>query len=129
MLLGSALNEGFFGQDSYAGGTRRTSSSPGSRRQGVAVGPLRYLLLSVRYGSLGYPSDHPERRERLVGFEIGLDIKAILNDVGVLRDTWRAIPSTAPERLTYLSLTSTPFPARVSCTPVPVPVSCITTPF
>jgi Predicted periplasmic lipoprotein (DUF2279) len=59
------------------------------RRLGVNLGPLRWLLLSVTYASKGY-EDHPptEQLQRQVGFEIGLNLQQILNDLGVKRDTW-----------------------------------------
>ena len=59
-----------------------------SRRLGLNVGPLRYLLFSVTYGSKFYPSGPPDLRERQVGFEIGLNFEEILNALGVRRDTW-----------------------------------------
>jgi hypothetical protein len=59
-----------------------------SRRLGLNVGPLRYLLFSVTYGSKFYPSGPPDLRERQVGFEIGLNFEEILNALGVWRDTW-----------------------------------------
>jgi len=59
-----------------------------ARRLNLSVGPLRYLLVSVTYGTKGYPSGLPELRERQVGFEIGLNLAIILNDLGVRRDTW-----------------------------------------
>ena len=58
------------------------------RRLGVDLGPLRYLLLSVTYGSKGYPSGVPELRERQVGIEIGLNFQQILDDLRVTRGTW-----------------------------------------
>ena len=57
-------------------------------RLNLNVGPLKYLLLSVTYGSKGYPRGLPEDRERLVGIEIGLNIPQILDDVGIRRDAW-----------------------------------------
>lgn len=66
-----------------------------ARRTGVAIGPLRYLLFSVTYGSSGYSGVDPNRRERLVGFEGGLNFEEILNDVGVRRDTWWGTSSTS----------------------------------
>jgi hypothetical protein len=54
----------------------------------IDLGPLRYLLLSVTYGTKGYPNGPLEQRERQVGFEVGLNLEAILNDVGVRRNTW-----------------------------------------
>ena len=59
-----------------------------ARRLNLSVGPLRYLLVSVTYSTKGYPSGLLELRERQVGFEIGLNLAIILNDLGVRRDTW-----------------------------------------
>jgi hypothetical protein len=58
------------------------------RRLSWNIGPLRYLLFSVTYGSKYYPSGEVDLRERQVGFEIGLNFEEILNAVGVRRDTW-----------------------------------------
>jgi hypothetical protein len=59
------------------------------RRLGVNLGPLRWLLLSVTYASKGY-ENHPRTIElqRQVGFEIGLNLQQILNDLKVTRETW-----------------------------------------
>jgi Predicted periplasmic lipoprotein (DUF2279) len=59
-----------------------------ARRLGVKVGPLRYLFLSLTYGTKGYPHGLDERRERQLGIEIGLNFGIILTDLGVRRDTW-----------------------------------------
>jgi hypothetical protein len=58
------------------------------RRLDWNIGPLRWLLFSVTYGSKGYPTGLPEDRERQVGFQVGLNLEQILNDVGVQRNTW-----------------------------------------
>jgi len=58
------------------------------RRLGVNLGPLRWLLLSVTYGTKGYRVEPPIEHQRLVGFEAGLNLQQILNDVGVRRNTW-----------------------------------------
>jgi hypothetical protein len=58
------------------------------RRLGIGIGPLRYLMVSLTYGTKGYPSGVPELRERQVGIEIGLNFEQILNDVRVTRSTW-----------------------------------------
>jgi uncharacterized protein YfiM (DUF2279 family) len=58
------------------------------RRLGVNIGPLRWLLLSVTYGTKGYRIQPPIELQRQVGFEIGLNLEQILNDVGVKRNTW-----------------------------------------
>jgi uncharacterized protein YfiM (DUF2279 family) len=57
-------------------------------RLGVNIGPLRWLLLSVTYGSKGYRVQPPIELQRQVGFEIGLNLQQILNDLGVKRNTW-----------------------------------------
>jgi hypothetical protein len=59
-----------------------------AQRAQLNAGPLRYLLFSVTYGSRNYPSGNVANQERLVGFEIGLNLEEILNDVGVRRTTW-----------------------------------------
>ena len=58
------------------------------RRLRLDIGPLKYLLFSVTYGSKYYPSGATNLRERQVGFEIGLNFEEILNSLGVRRDTW-----------------------------------------
>ncbi|HXJ83010.1 MAG TPA: DUF2279 domain-containing protein [Candidatus Methylomirabilis sp.] len=58
------------------------------RRLGANIGPLRYLLFSVTYGTKFYPTGEPDLRERQVGFEIGLNFEEILTSLGVRRDTW-----------------------------------------
>jgi len=59
-----------------------------ARRFNVNIGPLRYLLFSVTYGTKGYPDGPPAQRQRQVGLEIGLNLEQILKDLGVTRDTW-----------------------------------------
>jgi Predicted periplasmic lipoprotein (DUF2279) len=59
-----------------------------ARRLDLTIGPLRYLLFSATYGTKGYPTGLPESRERQVGFEIGLNFKVILDDLGARRGTW-----------------------------------------
>jgi hypothetical protein len=59
-----------------------------ARRLGLPIEPLKYLLLSVTYGSKGYPYALPENRERQLGIEIGLNLQEILNDLHVTRDPW-----------------------------------------
>ena len=58
------------------------------RRLDLNIGPLRYLLFSLTYGSKGYGTGNPDLRERQVGFEIGLNSEEILNALGVQRKTW-----------------------------------------
>jgi len=57
-------------------------------RLSINIGPLRYLLFSVTYGSKGYGTGIPDLRERQVGFEVGLNSAEILNAFGVQRNTW-----------------------------------------
>jgi hypothetical protein len=59
-----------------------------SRRLNLNIGPFRYLLLSLTYGSKGYPRGFPADRQRMVGLEIGLNFRQILDDIGVTRKTW-----------------------------------------
>ena len=58
------------------------------KRLGVNIGPLRWLLLSVTYGSKGYRVSPPIQRQRQLGLEVGLNLQQILNDLGVKRSTW-----------------------------------------
>jgi hypothetical protein len=58
------------------------------QRLGLNIGPLRWLLFSVTYGSKGYRVTPPIEQQRQVGFEIGLNLQQILNDLGVKRSTW-----------------------------------------
>jgi hypothetical protein len=59
-----------------------------ARRLGINLGPLRWLMFSVTYGSKGYRVDPPIDLQRQLGLEIGLNLQQILVDVGVNRDTW-----------------------------------------
>lgn len=58
------------------------------RRLGLNIGPLRYLLFSLTYGSKGYGTGNPDLRERQLGVEIGLNSEEILNAFSVRRNTW-----------------------------------------
>jgi hypothetical protein len=58
------------------------------QRLGINLGPLRWLHFSVTYGAKGYRVQPPIEHQRQVGFEIGLNLQQILNDVGVRRSTW-----------------------------------------
>ena len=58
------------------------------QRLGINIGPLRWLLFSVTYGSKGYRVPGATERQRLLGLEIGLNLQQILNDLGVRRSTW-----------------------------------------
>jgi len=57
-----------------------------ARRLGVKIGPIKYLLLSVTYGTKGYPGGADGQRQ--VGFELGLNFSQMLNDLNVTRDRW-----------------------------------------
>ena len=61
------------------------------RRTGAALWPLRFLLLSCTYGTRGYPYSAPDVRQRLVGFEMGLNLAEILYALKVQQDTWWGI--------------------------------------
>ena len=58
------------------------------KRLDLNIGPLRWLLFSVTYGSKGYRVAPPIDEQRQLGFEIGLNLQQILTDVGVKRNTW-----------------------------------------
>ena len=58
------------------------------KRLGIKLGPLRWLLFSVTYGSKGYQVSPPITKQRQLGLEIGLNLQQILNDLGVRRSTW-----------------------------------------
>jgi predicted lipoprotein DUF2279 len=57
-------------------------------RLGVNIGPLRWLLLSVTYGAKGYRVTPGIEHQRQLGFEVGLNLQQILNDLKVKRNTW-----------------------------------------
>jgi len=60
-----------------------------ARRLHIKIGPLKYLLLSVTYGTKGYPSNPSNPgTQRQVGVEVGLNFKQILDDLNVRRNTW-----------------------------------------
>jgi hypothetical protein len=59
-----------------------------ARRLNLNVGPLRYLLVSVTYGTKGYATGMSSLFERQVGFEVGLNVEEILDSIGVRRTTW-----------------------------------------
>lgn len=58
------------------------------QRLGVNIGPLRWLLISVTYGAKGYRVTPGIEHERQLGFEVGLNLQQILNDLKVRRNTW-----------------------------------------
>ena len=57
-----------------------------ARRLGLNIGPLKYLLLSLTYGTRGYPGD--SETQRRVGLEVGIDFKQILDDLNIRRNNW-----------------------------------------
>jgi hypothetical protein len=60
-----------------------------ARRLGLNIGPLKYLLLSLTYGTRGYPGDPADSAtQRRVGLEVGIDVKQILDDLNIRRNTW-----------------------------------------
>jgi len=58
------------------------------QRLGINIGPLRWLLLSVTYGAKGYRVTPGIEHQRQLGFEVGLNLQQILNDLKVKRSTW-----------------------------------------
>jgi hypothetical protein len=58
------------------------------QRLGVNLGPLRWLLFSVTYGTKGYRETSGIDKQRQLGFEIGLNLQQILFDLKVSRGTW-----------------------------------------
>lgn len=62
------------------------------QRLGLYLGPLRWLLFSVTYGTKGYRVSPPITQQRQVGFEIGLNLQQILNDLRVKPNTWWGYP-------------------------------------
>lgn len=85
-VRGSHLPPEQYAHDVYSGDLKLAGVG---RRLGINIGPLRWLLLSVTYASKYY-QDNPQTRQpqRQLGFEIGLNLEQILNDLGVTRDTW-----------------------------------------
>ena len=72
-----------YSNEIYTGDFRLAGAA---RRLGLNIGPLKYLLLSLTYGTRGYPGD--SGTERRVGFEVGLDFRQMLDDLNVRRNTW-----------------------------------------
>ena len=64
-----------------------------ARRLGVKIGPIKYLLLSVTYGTKRYPGGADGQRQ--VGFELGLNFSQMLNDLDVTR---RSVVGLSPAR-------------------------------
>ena len=62
------------------------------RRMRFNPGPARFLMTSVTYSTKGYGYVPPvPDRQRLIGFEIGLNVPEILSAVGVPETTWWGI--------------------------------------
>jgi hypothetical protein len=57
-------------------------------RLGVKPGALRFLLVSGTYAARGYGFVDAPYRQRLVGFEVGLDVAEVLRVAGVREETW-----------------------------------------
>jgi uncharacterized protein YfiM (DUF2279 family) len=66
-----------------------------ARRLGISDRLVRFLLASTTYGVSGYPYGSPEQRERLVGFEVGLNFQEILFALDVDQETWWGIVAHA----------------------------------
>jgi uncharacterized protein YfiM (DUF2279 family) len=58
------------------------------QRLGVNLGPLRWLLFSVTYGSKGYREKSGIEKQRQLGLEVGLNLQQVLFDLKVTRSTW-----------------------------------------
>ena len=59
-----------------------------ARRWKFNPGPARFLLLSLTYGTKGYPYGAVEIRERQIGIEIGLHLTEIMRALGVPEHPW-----------------------------------------
>jgi Predicted periplasmic lipoprotein (DUF2279) len=59
-----------------------------ARRLHRNFGPARFLLTGVTYSAKGYPDAEPQYRERVLGFEVGLNVAEIARAVGVPQDRW-----------------------------------------
>ena len=62
-----------------------------ARRLGLPLWPMRFLLLSGTYGVWGYPYGAVDKRERLIGMELGLNFAEVLYALNVQEDTWWGI--------------------------------------
>lgn len=51
-------------------------------------GPARFLMFSVSYSAKGYPYANPEIRDRMVGFELGINFVEVLHALHVPPDRW-----------------------------------------
>jgi hypothetical protein len=59
-----------------------------ARRARFDPGPARFLLLSLTYGSKGYPFANPDVRERQIGLFVGVNFVEILRTAGVPEGRW-----------------------------------------
>jgi uncharacterized protein YfiM (DUF2279 family) len=63
-----------------------------ARRMRFDPGPARFLMTSVTYNTKGFGYEPPvPERQRLVGFELGLNVPEILSAAGVPETTWWGI--------------------------------------
>ncbi len=62
-----------------------------ARRLGLPLWPTRFFLLSGTYGVWGYPYGAVDKRERLIGMELGLNFAEVLYALNVQEDTWWGI--------------------------------------
>jgi hypothetical protein len=78
---------GRYGRD-YSGEiyTADVKLAGAARRLKLDVGPARYLLFSMTYGTNGYRHAPAELQQRLVGFEIGIHFTEILRSLRVPRE-------------------------------------------
>lgn len=58
------------------------------RRAHFDPGPARFLLVSLTYGSKGYPYANPDVRERQIGVFLGVNFVQILREAGVPEEKW-----------------------------------------
>ncbi len=58
------------------------------RRAHFDPGPARFLLVSLTYGSKGYPYANPDVRERQIGVFVGVNFVQILREAGVPEEKW-----------------------------------------
>jgi hypothetical protein len=58
------------------------------KRAGFDPGPARFLLMSLTYGTKGYPYANPDLRERQIGAFVGVNFVEILRVAGVPEQKW-----------------------------------------
>ena len=59
-----------------------------AQRLHLRPGLARYLLLSLDYGTNGYRYATRDIRQRLLGLELGANVAAVADDLGLPRDRW-----------------------------------------